>query len=247
MGEQAQTTTTPAGAATSGTDNQTGQTASTATPASGSTGQAQGATTTADSGQTADAGAGPGKDGKVGLLTQKGNEQGQTTPPGNGAELEIKLPDGVQVDAAMLDSFRPVAAEVGLDSEKASRLAGWYAEQVKANTEAQLQAVEKQSTEWAAAIKVDPDVGGAKLEGSVSAARSAIDRFGGDPLRAEIDKYGLANNPELFKFCVRVGQAIAEDSTRVPKAPPGGGPLSYQERIQKRYDHPDSRALLEQG
>jgi hypothetical protein len=204
-------------------------------------------TTTTTAADTGDKG-GEGEGGEStetkseGLLTGKG--QGQTTEQGNGAELEITLPEGVTVDENMLEGFKPIAAEIGLDSEKASKLAGWYAEQRAAEQQALTDSHKAQGAQWTEDLRADPDVGGQKFEASVAAARSAIARFGGEELRAELDLYGLAANPALFRTFVRIGQAIAEDSSHSKQATTPAE-KSREERRQARFSHPDSKALME--
>jgi hypothetical protein len=162
----------------------------------------------------------------------KGNE----TTPAAAAEIEVKLPDGVVIDKAVVDAFMPTFKEVGLNSEQASKLAAKYAEVLAASTKVQVDSWEKQSTYWEAEIKANKDFGGPKFSASVANAQKAVLKFGGPPLVAALNKYGIGNLPELAYAFARVGAAMAEDNATVKPAPGGQVELSEAERNKLRYD-----------
>lgn len=134
------------------------------------------------------------------------------------AELELKLAEGVKLDDASLSAFKGVAKELGLDSPKAQKLVDLYGSMQTSAQKAQQEAYTKLDSEWVAALKADPEIGGSKLEASTALARKAVARFGGNDLAKLIDSAGLGNNPVFVKAFHAIGKAMAEDSVAVSTA-----------------------------
>jgi hypothetical protein len=178
----------------------------------------------AASGGTALVEGGNGDGGKGPEGKNQGQPSGEGKPPVAGAEIEVKLPDGVKVDKVLMDAFVPVAKEIGLDSEKASKIAGMYASHQEATAKAQQEAFDRQDADWVKSIEADPDIGGANHAASVAAARAAVKKFGGDALAADLEKHGIGNLPSLVKAFVQVGRAIGEDTTHAKTAVSGEKP-----------------------
>jgi hypothetical protein len=177
----------------------------------------------------------------VGEAKPEGKDQGQTsgennTTPADGAEIEVKLPDGVAVDQKMLDTFKPVFKEVGLNSEQASRLATKYVEIAAAAQKEQMSSWEKQSESWEGLLKSDADFGGAKFSESVAKAQAAVLKFGGPELVADLSKYGIGNLPTLARAFAKIGRAIAEDDSSVKGKPDGQVGLSEADKLKLRYN-----------
>lgn len=167
----------------------------------------------------------------------KGDESkpsGETDGPAAG-ELEVTLPEGVEVDQAMLDGFKDQAATAKLNSEQASALAAWYAEQVQAASAAQTAAFDAQDKAWAQELQADPDIGGQKFNESMVAARQAIAKFGGPKLASELAANGVGNLPELCRAFVRIGREFAEDTTSGPRATQGVDDSSAEAVLAKMY------------
>lgn len=149
------------------------------------------------------------------------------------AEIKIDLPEGVEVDEKLLDSFKEFAGENSLDSESASKLATWFASQQEAATKGQVEAAQQQSEKWGEELKTDPDFGGEQYSANVNFARQGVMETGGQPLADLLDQYGLGNHPVMVKAFARVGQANAEDNSSAVTAK--GGTPSREEQLNKLY------------
>ena len=180
-------------------------------------------------------------DGSVGEKKDAGKEQGQTsgenkTTPEAGAELDVKVPDGSNIDPVLLDGLKPVFKEAGLTSEGATKIVAKYAELQAGAEKALIAQVEKTNDEWAKQLRSDPTVG------DFTAFKTNIDRaleFSGmkAEVTAEIHRYGLDNNPVLAKFMAKVGQGLAEGQSSV-KPQAGGPPVDNEKAILKaRYNN----------
>lgn len=140
-------------------------------------------------------------------------EDGKTDKGKEGApeKYEFKLPEGAQVDEALLGKFTPLAKELNLSQEGAQKLVDLYAE-------AQGQAMktvtghwDNLNKEWQGKVNSDKEYGGADLDKNVAIAKLAIDKFGTPELKDALNLTGVGNHPEVVRFFYRVGKAISDD------------------------------------
>lgn len=131
-----------------------------------------------------------------------------------------KLPEGVQVDEALLGEFNAVAKELGLTQAEAQKLVDLQAKTAAAGEtgreEFLAQALKTQSDAWVNEIKSDPELGGAKFDATVSTAVKAISTFFGDDFRQLLNDSGIGNNPALIRGMHKIGLAISEDKLVIP-------------------------------
>lgn len=168
-----------------------------------------------------------------------GNDQppaGEQPPAGGPApapaDVDLKLPAGFDDNAPILGEFKGVAKELGLDSAKAQKVFDVY---VKAQTEAQARAEsEFKATreQWTADMRKDPEIGGAKWDATVTAARLGMQQFCSPELKKWIGDAGLADFPPLVKLFAKVGAAMADDS--IAGGEGGGG--SPKKKIETYED-----------
>jgi len=147
----------------------------------------------------------------------------------------VTLPEGTQVEKEVLEAYTLTAKEAGLNSEQASKLAGFYAEQ-RAN---EAKAWEKQGKEWAEQLKNDEDFGGKNLEANLAAKDKAIQSLPkelGEQVRETFEAYGLGNLPPMVKALAYFGKALSEDKTGTDGSKDSNKkPLSPQEILNKRF------------
>lgn len=146
-------------------------------------------------------------------------------------DLEIKLPDHIVMDEKALEVFKPVAKELGLSSEAASRLAVLHAE-------VNAQRILAREEQGAKAIAEDPEFGGEKLAETVLAARSGMKFAAGEDfeaLRNLLDADGYGNHPLLIKMFARIGRANRDDNSGTSgKAAPSSVP-SREDLLREQY------------
>jgi hypothetical protein len=129
---------------------------------------------------------------------------------------EFALPDGVAIDAALLEQVAPVLQAANVPAEQAQALVSLYAQHVAAQDAARLEAQQQQVQAWADEVRADPEIGGAKLAATLNVAQRAIHRFGGDPLKQLLNETGLGNHPVLVRAFAAAGAAVSEDTTILP-------------------------------
>ncbi|ENC2022861.1 peptidase [Escherichia albertii] len=141
-------------------------------------------------------------------------------------KYEFQAAEGSEIDAAALADFEPVARDLNLTQEQAQKLVDVYPKILAGVRQRQTEAWQQQTETWAQEVKADKEIGGDKLVPNLSAAQRAVDTFGTKELKTYLEGTGLGNHPELVKFCVKVGKAMAEDSMVQPG---NGGQLSAAE------------------
>lgn len=144
----------------------------------------------------------------------------------------FELPEGMELDEALLGKANPLMKELGLNQENAQKAVSFIAEMRQADAQAIATAHEKQVSEWETAAKADKEFGGDKFNENAALARSAVDKLGSPELKTFLDESGLGNHPELVRMFVKVGKAIAEDD-------PGGGSPAAKEKSAAEILYPN--------
>lgn len=142
---------------------------------------------------------------------------------------DFTLPEGMEMDAAVLGEFKNLAKELNIPQAKAQQLIDFQTQLATKQAEEYQAAVVKQSQEWAASIKNDPEIGGENYEKSVASAIKVIQSFGDPALTELLTQSGLGNHPALFKFCHRISSAISEDKFVLPGSQANTGRKSNEE------------------
>lgn len=157
-----------------------------------------------------------------------GAGEGDTPEPGEYAEFA--MPEGMELDAKLLESAAPLFKELGLNQEQAQKLVDFQAAQVKASAQEQVSAFEQLKSDWLTQSQSDKEIGGDNFDKNIGAAKAALDAYGSPELRTLMDDYGIGNNPEIIRFMVRVGNTLKED------VPGMGNPSSPEKsRVEQLY------------
>lgn len=140
---------------------------------------------------------------------------------------DFELPEGVQVDNALLDKAKSIFKELGLTQEQAQKFVNLQAAAV-AN---QVESFNQLKQNWLEQTQSDKDIGGDKLEQSVSDAKAALDKFGTPALKELLTEYGIGNHPEMVRLLAHVGRLTKEDSP----GQSGGSPSEKKDRVSVLY------------
>lgn len=151
------------------------------------------------------------------------------TPPDTYADFA--MPEGVELDSALLTEATPLFKELGLNQDQAQKLVDFQAKQAKASSESQVDAFNQLMNDWQEQSKNDKEFGGDKFEENVGVARSAIDKFGTPELKQLLEEHGVGNHPEVIRFMVKVGKLTAEDVPGGTNTPPS----KAQDRVSLLY------------
>ncbi len=133
-------------------------------------------------------------------------------------KYEFKVPEGMEVDTALVDQFTPIFKELKLNTEQVQKLVDVYAPYVKQRTEAaQKEALDfhdKQKEDWG---KETIKILGAKTKESLAASAKFINTYAenkeeAQQIREMLNISGLGNYPPFVKMIVKAGSRLREDS-----------------------------------
>ena len=143
--------------------------------------------------------------------------EGDKDKAGAPEKYEFKLPEGVELNEALVKDFEPLARELKLSQEGAQKLVDLY---IKASTDAVKATTDywqNLQTEWTNTTKADKEYGGVNLNANIAIAKKAIEAFGAPELTAALNATGVGNHPEVVRFFYRVGKAVADDKVTFGK------------------------------
>ncbi len=140
----------------------------------------------------------------------EGEKEDQNAVP---EKYEFKAPEGFegQLDEQALESFEPVARELGLSQEQADKLVNLHAQNLANHAKSQQEAWSSQVEAWQTELKQDPEFGGAKFEENVGHAQKAVRQFGGDDFIKALDETGMGNHPAFIRAFSQIGKSMSED------------------------------------
>lgn len=139
------------------------------------------------------------------------------------------LPDGVQLDEAVLAQATPVFKDVGLNQEQAQKLVSFYAGMQAEAAAQQVADFNKIKSEWAGELKADSEFGGENLSKTTGATKALIGKFGSPRLLNDLKEWGWGNHPEFQRMCARINAALSPDTTVVADAAHQTAPKSAAE------------------
>jgi hypothetical protein len=121
----------------------------------------------------------------------------------------ITVPEGFELDAALMDKAKPIFEEIGLkDQAGVQRLVDFFSEIQGEAAAASASLIQATHTEWLSSIKTE---WGADYESNLGIAAKAVGALGGDELKAALNVTGAGNNPAIIKAFQKVGKLISED------------------------------------
>lgn len=127
------------------------------------------------------------------------------------AYADFTMPEGMDVDTALLEQAVPVFKELGLTQEQAQKLVDLQAQNVQASQQAQVDSFNQLKQDWLDQAKSDDEIGGDGFDENVSDARLFIDKFGTPELKTLLNDYGVGNHPEVIRAFARAGKLLKED------------------------------------
>lgn len=141
-------------------------------------------------------------------------------------KYDLKLPQDTLLDDASIKLIEDVARKNNMSNEKAQAL-------IEEQSKQYAQQVESWKSSWEKATRNDPEIGGNKFDESINFARRAIEKFDPDgKLKAELNRLGYGNHPEMVRAWAKVGRALADSEfTGSANSGGSGAPKSIAEQL----------------
>lgn len=182
----------------------------------------------------APSGANPPADAKT-LLTQGDPPADPAKPPADPAKpadpvipekYEFKAPEGVTLDAGLVDAITPVLKDLKLTQEQASKLVDTYNEYGKKFTAEAEKKADADFKQWmadqaTANTKAVQKEWGADFNANLATAQRGLARVLSPEGKRLLDETGLGNHPEFLKAFLAVGKMIREDTPPNGASPSG--------------------------
>jgi len=150
--------------------------------------------------------------------SQDGEKDGEAKAEEKDAEGKVpdayekfSLPEGFEYDEKLAGEFGGVAKELGLSQDQAQKLVDHYIKLTQEGIAAHTEQLNQISEDWKKASETDKEFGGANLDANIAVAKKALDTFGNPELSKYLNESKLGNNPELIRFCWKVGKLLADD------------------------------------
>lgn len=137
-----------------------------------------------------------------------------TEPTAEEPEIEFTPPEGMDFFKEQYAEFTGMAKEFFKENPNATAqealkwAADKQAERIVAEGQTMIQEHNQRVEGWLNAAKADEEIGGDKFDANVSVAIKALQTWGSEELRTQLDQTGLGNHPDLLKFLVRAGKAL---------------------------------------
>lgn len=154
------------------------------------------------------------------------------TVPEDG-KYDLRMPDGISLDADLLDAISPDLAALALSNGQAQQLANTFIAAQQAASVKASEAWAQTLNQWVDTAKADPEIGGAKWDATVKNATRAIGQFGSPALKEYLEHSGGGNHAEMIRAWAKVGAAIGEDTPAV--GDPGGKPTAEADKAAVLY------------
>lgn len=149
-------------------------------------------------------------------------------------KYEFKVPEGMTIDAGLVEKVTPVFKEIGLSQEQAQKMVDAYAPYVKSQMESQQKALsdgyKKIVDDWK--VETQKELG-ADSKAKLAIAAKAINRFGTPKLREVLNETGLGNHKEVVNLLIKVGTLLGEDHFVEPNKQGTG--TSQEAFLRKHY------------
>jgi hypothetical protein len=120
---------------------------------------------------------------------------------------DFAIPENVELADGVIDSFKALAKEQGLNQEQAQKFMDLQTNQYTAAKESWAKTV----TDWQESAKSDPEYGQANFEANSLLANQALDKFAPE-LKEFLAQSGLGNHPDMIRAFVRIGKSISNDA-----------------------------------
>lgn len=140
------------------------------------------------------------------------------------ASYDLKVPEGLTVDAALMDKFKAASLEGKVAPAAAQGYLDLYHEALKTAQSSANDAASAQSASWLTETLALPEFTGATKDASLATLGRFMDEYGSNDLKAVLDSTGLGNNPHVVRALLKAAQALDEGRPAPAGAPANPGP-----------------------
>jgi len=146
---------------------------------------------------------------------------------------DFKAPEGFEIQPEMATEFLEILNGQMEPKDRAQALLDLHAKTISAALEKDSEAWDTLQTQWRDEAKNDPEIGGNKLQPTLTSIGKLLDEFGTKEVRTAFDMTGAGNNVHVIKFLNNIAAKLTEGGFT-----PGTGPrgdLTEEEKAQRLF------------
>ena len=159
----------------------------------------------------------------------KSDADGNKDTPGEYAEFTI--PEGQELDKGAMDTFKPIAKELGLTQEQAQKLVDVYSGSTADASKVMMEQIDALHESWIQEVRNDKELGGVKFDETLATARTFLNGYGDEQLTQVLNESGLGNHPAVVKLFYKLGRSMAEDNVNIGAIRNAEGEVSLAKRM----------------
>ena len=146
---------------------------------------------------------------------------------------DFNMPEGMEVDPAMMETFLPLAKEGKLSQEGAQKFVDMYAKGLKASVDAHVKDWTDAMGKWQADTKADKEIGGDRFDQTQVRVNLTLKTFGNEKLSEFLEVTGGGNHVEMCRIFEKVGALLENDKIDL------GNVASTETRTQAEIMYPN--------
>ncbi len=131
---------------------------------------------------------------------------------------DVKLPDGMELDAELTGEFSSIAKEMKLSQAKADKFMGMgvkLSQKLQQNFENAIKEAQgNRIKEIKTMLNTDPEIGGANLKSTLLEANEAYKAFVSEEAANVLAETGLNNHPAIVKMFRDIGRQVKGDAIK---------------------------------
>ena len=160
-------------------------------------------------------------------------EAAKPAEPAKPEKITIKAPEGVTVEAAVLEKFGADMSALGVTQDQAQKLYDMKLAEQKASQEADVAAMKSTNDKWGQQLKSE---WGEKYVENAELTKRGFDFVDPDcSMRKELEGINAHNWPKLLNGIRKVGEMLREDKLHAPSGAIPAPKLSAEERLKQGY------------
>lgn len=145
----------------------------------------------------------------------------EPAPPVLVTAEDLSFPEGAVVLDSVRDEFLDVINNAEMSpAERANALVSLSNKVLEGASEANSTAWTQQQESWQNEVRNDPEIGGAKFQGTMEAVGRLVEEYGSQELREVLDLTGAGNSVHLVRFLNKLAGQLTESSTPIPGVAP---------------------------
>ena len=146
---------------------------------------------------------------------------------------DFNVPEGMEVDKGMMETFLPLAKEGKLSQEGAQKFVDLYSKGLKDSVDAHVKDWADAMGKWKDDTKADKEVGGEQFDQTKVNVNLALKTFGNEKLSEMLEVTGVGNHVEFVRFFDKIGALVANDKIDL------GNVASAETRTQAEIMYPN--------